>query len=105
MRGTIECSNDNLVRKNMIAWMVLESLQQSVNQNTARQLVKEQVRQQDNSAEIRKLKRELNNFLRLIADGGASKSVLAEIRQREELIEELEKPQSTRAHCCPINER
>src|SRR5258708_3541092 len=44
-------------------------------------------------AEARKVRKELDHFMRLIAEGRAPESVLAEIRRREERLEELEREQ------------
>ena len=45
-------------------------------------------------AEARKLRRELDRFLRLIAEGKAPESVLVEIQKREQRLKELEQERS-----------
>lgn len=44
-------------------------------------------------AEARALRKELERFMRLIADGKAPDTVLAEVRRREERLEQLEREQ------------
>ena len=101
-RGRTVCDNDHRIRMSVLDNAVLESIEQTVLTPDAvaytveRALEKVIERQRTDpdrpkrlNAELRKVKRELERFLQLVAEGKAPESVLQQIQQREDRIKRL----------------
>ena len=106
-RGDVVCENDHRARMEWLDGAVIEAIEQQVLQPEAiaytvekaaeiieRELKRNPDKPQQLEAEARKLRRELERFLRLIAEGKAPDSVLVEIRRREERLKDLEREQA-----------
>ena len=107
-RGVTFCPNNHRVPMEKVEEAVLEAIERQVLKPeylayaVDRALRLDQERRHVNpdrpreiEAEIKKLKRELERFVALIAEGEAPRTILDEIRQREARIEALERELST----------
>ena len=88
--AVISAIQDQALRPEVIAFTVEEAAR-----IIDRELKKNPNRPQELEAETRKLRRELNRFLRLIAEGKAPDSVLLEIQRREQRLKELEQERAS----------
>ena len=101
-RGAVVCANDHRARMRDLDELVLAEIERKALTPAAVEFVIEEavkifeatIRKKPDELprienEIKKLHRELKNYNRLIADGRAPKSVLAEIEARERQIETL----------------
>ena len=113
-RGDTVCANDHRARMEHLDGGVIEAIRQQVLTPEAiaytvekaaeiieRELRKNPEKPKELEAEARKLRKELERFLRLIAEGKAPDSVLVEIRRREERLKELERERAALAEAPP----
>ncbi len=103
-RGRTICTNDHSARMERLDGAVIEAIEQQVLKpeaiaytiENALERVEQELRKNPDKprqleAEARKARKELDHFMRLIAEGRAPESVLAEINRREKRLEELER--------------
>ena len=113
-RGSTVCANDHRARMEWLDSGVIEAIERQVllpeaiayTVEKAAEIVERELRKnpdkpQQIEAEARKLRKELDRFLRLISEGKAPESVLIEIKRREERLKELEREQATLADAPP----
>src|SRR5258708_15707455 len=105
-RGRTICTNDHRARMESLDGAVLQAIEQQVLKPEAiaytieesARIIEQELRKNPDKprqleAEARKMRKELDHFMRLIAEGRAPESVLAEIRRREERLEEVQREQ------------
>ncbi len=94
--GVIEAIRQQVLTPEAIAYTV-----EKVAEMVERELKKNPEKPKELEAEARKLGKELERFLRLIAEGNAPDSVLVEIRRREERLKEPERERAAFAVAPP----
>ena len=110
-RGATVCANDHRAHMEWLDRAVIESIRQQVltpqaiayATEEAAAIVERTLKETPDKgrqleAEANKLRRELDRFMHLIADGKAPDSVLAEIKRREQRLTELERERRALAH-------
>lgn len=103
-RGARACANDTRERMAVMDELVLDEIETKVLDDSAREYIIEKVvadfaaalkRAPDErpklEAEQRRVRKELERFMRAIAEGKAPKAIMAEIARREQRIEQLER--------------